>query len=409
MEMNVKKIIMFLLFLFIICKSSLLAQVDSQWRGENRDGKYNNEKLLKSWPTNGPVLLTTLKGIANGYSSPAVTKDRIYVTGMEDGIGYLFAFDIDGKQLWKKTYGDEWDSSYPGTRSSPTVIGDKIYLATALGKVLCYDNKGKKIWSVDIIKNFDAPNVRWGLVESLLVDGDYLFCTPGSDDVSVAVLNRHTGKVLKKIDGNGQESAYCSPTIITHNGRRIFVTMLAESLIGIDMKTLEMIFEHEHVTDYDINPNTPLYYKGYLYIVSGYDTGGQLLKLSKDGSKVTQVWEDDLLDSQMGSVILFDGHLYGSGHKNRNWHCLDFLTGEVKYSSRKLGRKGNIIFADNMFYIYGEKGDIGLVKPNSTKFEVVSSFKLKNGSGQHWAHPVIKNGKLYVRHGNILNIYNIAG
>ena len=115
------------------------------------------------------------------------------------------------------------------------------------------------------------------------------------------------------------------------------------------------------------------------------------------------------MDSQMGSVILVDGYLYGSGHDNRDWYCVEFLTGEVKFSSRELGRKGNIIFADGMLYIYSEKGDVALVKPNSEKFEIISSFVLEAGSGEHWAHPVIKKGKLYVRHGDILNIYNIAG
>ena len=185
--------------------------------------------------------------------------------------------------------------------------------------------------------------------------------------------------------------------------------MLAKGLIGIDMKSLEVIFEHEHVNRSNVHPNTPLYSNGYLYLVSGYDTGGQLLKLSEDGSKVTRIWEDSALDSQMGATILVEGHIYGSGHKNRNWYCIEFLTGKVKYSSRELGRKGNIIFADDMLYIYSEAGDVALVRPNGERFEIISSFKLDNGNGEHWAHPVIKNGRLYVRHGNVLNIYNIAG
>lgn len=398
-----------LIFLFLLITTSLFAQIDSQWRGENRDGKYNNEKLLKSWPADGPALLTTLEGLGIGYSSPAVTEDRIYITGTEDKTGYLFAFDLSGKQLWKKAYAKEWDARYPGSRVTPTVTGGKVYISSSLGQVFCFDANGSKIWTVDMQKEFDAPNLRFGMTESVLVDGDYLFCTPGSDDVSIAVLDKQTGKVIKKIEGNGQTSTYCSPNIINHNGRRILVTMMEESVVGIDIKSLEIIFEHEHISKNNIHPNTPLYHNGYLYIVSGYDKGGQLLKLSEDGSKVTQVWENSELDSQMGATILVDGYLYGSGHKNRNWYCLEFMTGEVKYSSRELGRKGNIIFADDLLYIYSEKGDVALVKPNSENFEIISSFKLENGIGEHWAHPVIKNGKLYVRHGNILNIYNIAG
>lgn len=402
-----RQVLIFFVLLFSV--SSLLAQIDSQWRGDARDGKYHGEKLLKSWPAEGPALITTLEDLGFGYSSPAVTKDRIFVTGMDDGTGYLSAFDMSGKRLWKKAFGDEWEDDYPGSRNSPTVVGDKIYFKSSVGVVYCYTTSGDKLWSLDMKSEFDAPEITWGLVESLLVDGDYVFCTPGSDDVSLAVLDRNTGKVVKKIEGNGQASAYCSPVIITHNGRRILLTMLAKSLIGVDMNSYELIFEHRHVTDYNIHPNTPMYNNGYIYIVSGYGTGGQVLKLSDDGSKVSLVWKDDQLDSQMGAAVILDGYIYGSGHDNRNWYCLDFMTGEVKYSSRELGRKGNIIYADGMFYIYSERGQVGLVKPDTKKFDVVSSFKIKNGSGQHWAHPVIRNGRLYVRHGEILNIYNIAG
>ena len=396
-------------FLFSFLAITINAQSDSQWRGEDRDGIYHGEKLLKSWPEEGPELLTTIKGLGEGYSSPAVTKDRIYLTGLDDDTGYLFAFDLSGKLLWKKTYGDEWDDRYAGTRVTPTVVGNRLYFSNSLGQVFCFDDEGNQIWQFDMEDEFDAPNLRFGMTESLLVDGDNLFCTPGADDVSVAVLNRHTGQVIKKIKGIDQKSAYCSPKIIDHNGKRIFITMMENSLIGIDLKSLSMVFKYEFKTRRGINPNTPLYHNGYIYIVSGYGKGGELLKLSKDGSELTRIWADSQLDSQMGSVILADGHLYGSGHDNRNWYCVEFLTGKVKYSSRKLGRKGNIIFSDGMLYIYSEKGDIALVKPNSEKFEIVSSFKLEQGSGEHWAHPVIKNGRLYVRHGDILNIYNIAG
>ena len=395
--------------LVFLSSSTFVAQQDSQWRGKDRDGKYHNEKLLKSWPKNGPELLTTITGLGKGYSSPAVTNDRIYITGLEDDIGYLYAFDLTGRPLWKKSYGEEWDARYEGSRVTPTVLENKLYFSNSLGQIFCFDDNGNKVWQFDMEEEFDAPNLRFGMTESLLLDGDRLFCTPGGDDVTIGVLNRHTGKVMKKIKGNGQSSAYCSPTIINHNGRRIFVTMLEQSLIGVDLKSLNMIFEYEFSTRRGINPNTPLYHNGYLYIVSGYGKGGELLKLSEDGTALKLIWADSQLDSQMGSVVLIDGHLYGSGHDNRNWYCVEFLTGKVKYSSRELGRKGNIIFSDGMLYIYSEKGDVALVKPNSEKFEIISSFKLDYGSGEHWAHPVIRDGKLYVRHGDILNIYNIAG
>ncbi len=133
-----------------------------------------------------------------------------------------------------------------------------------------------------------------------------------------------------------------------------------------------------------------------------------MFKLSEDGESVRRVWSQDTLDSQMGAAVLVAGYIYGSGHQNRGWHCLDWKTGKVRYTAREIGNKGAIIFSDGMLYCYSERGDVALVKPNPQKFEVVSSFQIKKGSGEHWAHPVIKDGRLYLRHGNALMVYHIA-
>ena len=402
--------IFFAIIILISCfLQTTLAQTNSQWRGENRDGKYSSKNLLKKWPENGPELITIVKDIGIGYSSPAVTNDRIYVSGMIDETGYLFAFDLKGKQLWKKSYGEERDDSYPGSRGTPTVVSNKIYLISGLGNVVCFNSDGHIVWKIDMQKQFNAPMKTFGFAESPLIDGDYLFCTPGSKNVSVAVLNRYNGKVLKTINVNGQKSAYCSPCIIDHNGKRIFTTMLEQSVIGIDLKSFKPIFQHPFGDGGTTHPNTPLYHKGYLYLTSGYDAGSVLLKLSKDGNRLTQIWKDRKLDIEMEGTVLVNGYLFGSGMKKRRWHCVDFMTGEIKYLSNKPGRKGSIIFADNLLYTYSTRGIVGLVKPNNKKFEVVSSFEIENGSGEHFSHPVIRKDRLYIRHGDELNIYNIGG
>jgi outer membrane protein assembly factor BamB len=383
-------------------------QIDSQWRGPNRDGVYPDEKLLKMWPAAGPKLLWAAEGIGKGYSSAAVTANRVYITGMIAGKGWLFAFDTNGKQVWKSSYGPEWDGSHPGARTTPTVVGNRIYLMSAEGQCVCFDTDGKRKWSVDLIRDFKARNLDWGMTESLLVDGDRVFCTPGGPDVMMVALNKHSGKTIWKIKGNGETSGYCSPRLIKHGKMRLLLTMTAGSVVGVDADKGEYLWHYPHVTSYVVNANTPLYHNGYIYTVSGYGTGGQMFKLSPDGKKINRVWAQRKLDSQYGAVILTDGYIYGSGHSNRGWHCLDWKTGEVQFTAKAIGNKGNIIFSDGMLYCYSERGDAALVKPNPEKFEVVSSFKIKQGSGPHWAHPVIKNGRLYVRHGDVLMVYNIA-
>jgi len=404
-----KKIfVVILLTFFGLGYSVVFGQIDAQWRGPNRDGIYPNESLLKTWPEEGPKLIWAVEGLGEGYSSPAVTADRVYLTGMTGGEGFLFAFDRNGKPVWKASYGPEWNGSRPGARTTPTVVDDKIYLMSAKGQAVCFSTDGKKTWSVDLMAQFGARNLQWGITESLLVDGDRVFCTPGGRNVTIIAMDRHSGKTIWKIKADGETSGYCSPCLVQHGKRRLLLTMTEKSVVGVDADTGEYLWRHSHVTDYVVNANTPLYHNGFIYTVSGYGTGGQMFELSEDGTSVKRVWSQKKLDSQMGAVVLVDGYIYGSGHNGRGWHCLDWKTGKVQYTARKIGNKGAIIFSDGMMYCYGENGDVGLVIPNPQEFEVVSSFRVKKGSGEHWAHPVIKDGRLYIRHGDALMVYHIG-
>jgi outer membrane protein assembly factor BamB len=395
------------ILLFFIA-SSVLHATDWQFRGPNRDGIYENENLLKQWPENGPSKVWSARDVGIGFSSPAVTDRAVYVTALIGTEGRLFAFDHRGKKLWAATYGPEWDGGHKGARTTPTVVDDKIYLISGMGQVICLDTMGKILWTVDMMKEFGARNLHWGMAESPLVDGDKIFCTPGGTTAMMAALNRHSGKAIWQTKGNGQLSAYCSPAIIDHNGHRMLVTMMEKAVVAFEPESGDMLWSMPHVTQYDINPNTVLYKNGYLYAFSGYGTGGQMLKLSSDGKSATKVWSNDVPDSQMAGAVLVNGYIYSSGHKNRGWACVNWASGHVKWQSREYGGKGPIIYADGMLYLYSEKGDVVLVKPNPEKFEPISAFTMNDGSGEHWAHPVIMDGRLYIRHGDVMNVYDIA-
>jgi outer membrane protein assembly factor BamB len=404
-----KKIFWMSAFLFVgLSCFSAFGQIQSQWRGPNRDGVYPGESLLKVWPEEGPEEIWYAEGLGDGYSSAAVTADRVYLTGMTKGEGFLYAFDLDGNRVWKASYGSEWNGSRPGARTTPTVVGNRIYLISATGNAVCMSTDGKKIWSVDLKSQFGARNLQWGMTESPLVDGDRVFYTPGGRGVTVVALDRHSGKTVWKIKADGETSGYCSPCLVNHGNRRLLITMTGSSIIGIDADTGGFLWQHSHVTDYSVNANTPIYQDGFVYAFSGYGTGGQMFDLSDDGTSIKRVWAQTKLDSQMGGAVLVEGFIYGSGHNNRGWHCLDWKTGQVRYTARQAGSKGAIIYADGMLYCYGENGTVAMVKADSQGFEVASSFRLKKGSGEHWAHPVIKNGRLYIRHGDALMVYRIG-
>ena len=385
------------------------AQEASQWRGKNRDGIYDEKGLLRSWPAGGPTLLWHNDNIGDGFASAAVVAhDRIFTAGTANGKGSIFAFSLDGKLIWSTPYGDEFTESYPGSRSTPLVNDGKIYMMSAFEKLVCLSaDKGTLLWAVDLMKEYEGRNITWGVTENLLISGDKLFCTVGGIKNNVIALNKNTGKLIWSSTGNGEISAYCSPIIINLPSRKIFVTLTEKSIIGLDAETGKKLWSQAQTNQYAVHANSPLYSDGYLYCVSGYGCGGVMLKISADGTKAEQVWKNTDLDSRMGGVVLVNGKIYGFGDKIKGLHCIDWKTGKELALDKMNNRFGNIIAADGMLYTYDESGEVALIEPTLAGFKKISAFKVPFGNGQHWAHLVIENGRLYVRHGNSLMVYDI--
>ncbi len=389
-----------------------MATDSPQFRGMNRDGKYIETGLLKAWPEGGPPLAWRVDGLGEGYASVSVVDGVVYVPGMLEGNqGYLTALALDGATLWKAPYGEETqDKQAPGARSTPTIDGDRIYLLSGLGVLYCLSvDGGKPVWQADILKRFDGRNIEWSLAESVVVDEERVYCTPGGPDASVVALDKMNGETVWTSTGLSDVSAYCSPDIIEHGGRRILVTMTAKYVVGIDAGTGEVLWTHEHPTRYDIHAVTPVYQDGMLYYTGGYKSGGGMLRLSEDGSEVTPVWEDKNLDCQHHGVVLKDGYIYGTAHQlGRELLCLELATGKVMWRTDEISQ-GAVVYADGMLYVYEgpSAGVVSLVKATPEKFERTGSFEIEEGRAKHWAHPTIANGRLYIRRGELLFAYDI--
>ncbi|MEI7663693.1 MAG: PQQ-binding-like beta-propeller repeat protein, partial [Bacteroidota bacterium] len=350
------KTLLNLVILGFLAHATMVAQDIAQWRGPGRDGVYPATGLQKSWPENGPALLWHFDGLGEGHASAAVAGNRIYTAGTLQGIGYIFCFDLDGKQLWKVPYGEEWTESWPGVRSTPLVYNGKIYLLSGLGKLLCRraDN-GEFVWSVDVLKDYQGPNIKWGVTENLLIDGNKLFCTVGGTENNVIALDPLTGRLIWKSSGKGEASAYCSPIIVKLAARDLLVTQTANSILGIDAASGKLLWSHDQPNKWSVQANAPLCHDGFIYCMSGYGQGGVMLKLSDDGSSVKEIWRNTNMDNRMGGFVLVNGKLFGSDDSGKAWYCLDWKTGVPMYSEKITG-KGNIIFADGLMYLYGENG-----------------------------------------------------
>ena len=414
--MNFSKIFLLIQLVSLISEvTTLSAQPSSQWRGPNRDGIYPETNLLKSWTAEGPTLSWSYEGLGIGQGSAAVTKDRVFLTGIPDTLsseGYLFSFDTKGKLLWKKNYGKDWVTIFPGARSTPTVVGDLIYIESGNGKVYCLKTKdGEQVWSVDFFKELEADSVQFGYAESLLISGDTLFCTPGGKTNNVVALNRFTGKKIWCSQGFKEQATYTSPILINHYGKRLIINLTASSIIGLDAGTGEMYWRVHQFQDNKIHANTPVYYNGKLLISSASrkdSSGLVMLQLSLDGKKADIVWRNKEFINLMGGFICKNGFIYGGAYLQPKWFCIDLKTGQTKYIFKELGG-GPVIYADSLFYCYAEKdGEMALVDGTAEQFKILSKFKVPLGADQHWAHPVIFDKKLYIRHNNALMVYEIG-
>ncbi len=392
------------LFLFLL--SSCSQKKVWQWRGEHRDGVFDEKNLLKSWPEEGPPLLWEYEGIGNGYGSPLITSEKIYVNGEIDSTGYLFAFDLKGCLLWKTEYGKEWMASFQGSRSTPTVVGNKIYTCSGMGDIRCFDaSSGERIWGINMIDDLHGKYNRFGYSQSLMVDEERLYCSPGGADTNVVALDRMTGKLVWKSPAKGEISAYCSPNIIQRGKQKILLTFSEYQLLGIDPLDGKLLWSHEQDTLADIHANTPLYNDGNIYYTTGCGNMTVKLKLTGDGKSISQLWQNKSLDNYMGGCVKVGSSLIGSGARKKRLFRVDCETG-LTIDSLNIGT-GNTIYADGMIYMYNQKGKMYLVDIQAGKMEVVSKFKIRKGTKEHFSHPVIHNGVLYIRHGVALLAFDI--
>lgn len=393
--------------IFITLCTLSSAQVATRWRGPGGNGVYPDRGLLREWPADGPEMAWHMDGLGEGHSSPVFANGKIYVTGMINRTGHVFVLSMDGRMIDKYPYGEDWHENYPGSRSSPTVAGDLIYVYSGQGKVVCMNAEDGRIqWSRNLFSDFDGRNITWGVTETLVVDGDTVYCTPGGSRDNVLALDRFNGHLLWSSRGKGDASAYCTPLLISLPSAKILVTHTANNIIGIDASDGKLLWSQGQTNQYAVHANTPLYHDGAVCCFSGYGRGSVMIELDDRGNKIKNRWSEKSMDSRMGGAVLVDGYIYGSGDYSRSWKCLDWQSGKQMYESTSVGN-GTVISADGLLFCYSQRGELALVPADPNAFKVSGITRISMGSGQHWAHPVIHEGHLYIRHGDVLMAYKI--
>ena len=270
----------------------LLAQADDapywpQFHGPNRDNISTQTGLVDEWPEGGPRLLWTASGLGHGFATVAIADGRIYTAGDVGDDTVITALDTEGKTVWRANNGPAWTGDKPGSRSTPTIDGDRLYHESPHGDVVCLDaNSGRRIWGLNILDKFQSNNIRWAVAESLLVDGDRVICRPGGPQVSFVALDKRTGQVVWTTPGTGDLASYSSTTLAECGGLRILLALMSQALVGANADTGELLFRFEHRSPWDENITMPLYHDGHVFI-STRSTGSVMLRLDVQGDRAS--------------------------------------------------------------------------------------------------------------------------
>ncbi|MDA3822133.1 MAG: PQQ-binding-like beta-propeller repeat protein, partial [Bacteroidales bacterium] len=334
--------------------TDLSAQNIYQWRGLNRTGEYPSGNLLGEWPEDGPILLLEVEDLGDSYSSIVVKDDVIYTTGKKEDVEFLSALTMDGSFKWSIPYGEAFDGTFKNARCTPTIEGDSAYVISGTGDLACIDlNDGRLVWSIDGYSRYKGKDGTWGTAESPLIIDNKMIYTPGGDSTTMVAVDIHSGETIWTSESLSDRSAYCSPILMELNGLKTIVTVTAKYILGVcsDDGSLRWKFDYSSIespkSGGDINPVTPLIREDEIFVSSGYNHVGIMLKLAEDQQSVSVKWKTSELDNHHGGVLFYGGYIYGSNFTNvasGDWLCINWDTGELQYAANFHG-KGSLIIS----------------------------------------------------------------
>jgi outer membrane protein assembly factor BamB len=391
--------------------SAALKPVKYSWtnyRGINRDGRYDEQRVLTTWPADGlkPVWKQPIGG---GYASFVVADNVAFTIEQRRNQEIVAAYNIqNGRELW--TYG--WDASFvesmggDGPRATPTWDEGKIYALGATGELHCVDAKtGKKIWSKDILKDNGATNLQWGMSASPLIVDDKVIVQPGGKSgKSIVAYNKNNGAAVWRTLNDAQ--AYVSPMLATLANRRQVVAITASRIVGLNPDDGAMLWEYPWDTSGGINCSQAIPIDGNRFFVSaGYGKGAALVEVKDNGSKLSagKVWENSNMKNKFNSSVILNGYAYGLDEGIMA--CIDVATGERKWKGGRYGY-GQVILASDHLIVISDTGDLALIKATPDSYQEIAKFAALEG--KTWNYPAIANGKLLVRNASQMACFDIA-
>jgi len=379
-----------------------------QWQGPDRTRISRETGLLKEWPAAGPAVVWTATGLGSGYGSMAVAGDRVFVQGTRKRDSVVIALNrADGKEVWSKALGSsESNDRGSGPRGTPTVDGDRLYILTENGDLACLKIDGTEVWRRNILRDFRGSQLQWLISESPLVDGPHVVVSPGGSGAGMVKLDKMTGKTVWTAKDLSDPAGYSSIVAADVQGVRTYMTFTAGAGVGVRASDGKLMFRYPNAANRVANIATPIFSNNKVFFTSAYGTGGGLLDLTARNGEVSakEVYFTREMRNHHGGVVLVDGYLYG--FSDAILTCLDFATGKMMWRDRSVG-KGSVTFADGRLYIQGENNVVGLADATPSGYREAGRFSIPDKGLPSWAHPVVSDGRLYVRNQDVLITYDI--
>jgi outer membrane protein assembly factor BamB len=374
-----------------------------QWRGPARDGKSTETGLLKDWPPGGPPLLWRSSGFGIGFSSFSSGDGRLYTLGDRGDKGYVFALEAStGKKIWETPNGANYrNSNGDGTRGTPTIDGDRLYVMGPHGDLACLDSAtGRVVWNKNVVREFRGEVPQWGYAESPLVVGGRVLVQTGGSGAAIVALDKMTGAAQWR--SQSDRAGYSSAVLAQVGGTSEAVFFTDDRALGVDIRDGKLLWSYDRANNGTANIATPVVNGNRVFVSSAYDTGAALLELAPTGAK-EMYFTRQMMNHHSTSVLVGD-YLYG--FSNTILTALRFADGKVAWQNRSVG-KGSVIYADQRLYLYSEDGVIGLAEANPSAYVEHGRFRIKTEGEPTWSHPIITNGRLIIRDQGSVYAYDI--